>query len=72
MTTTTNHYSLQELNKMDTIMEGHSEDLKYDKKHIRIWLSRMTIEDGMTYNNEVSVEVRVNDQWSIVDTYEAK
>jgi hypothetical protein len=42
-------------------------DLKF-----RIWLSRMTKEDGMPYDNQVTVEVLENGNWKEVDQYQAK
>ena len=50
-------YTAKELEKMPTISEGQADDLKVEKKSkYRIWLSRMTIEDGMPYNNQVTEE----------------
>lgn len=41
---------------MPTIKQGHTDDLKVDTGTMRIWLSRMTIDDGMPYNNQVTIE----------------
>jgi len=40
---------------------------------IQIWLSRMTIEDGMPYNNQVIESWCLNTgEWLLVNKYEAK
>lgn len=66
-------YTLAELEEMETIRESHEDNLKVDNGHIRIWLSRMTIEDGMPYNNMVTVEILnpKNYAWETIAEYEA-
>lgn len=50
-------YTAIELNKLPTISESQADDLKIEKKgKYRIWLSRMTKEDGMPYDNQVTEE----------------
>lgn len=69
-------YSLQELEAMPTIMEGQFDDLKIEEidgdSKVRVWLSRMTKEDGMPYDNQVTVEVYgpPDYKWQNVDQYE--
>jgi hypothetical protein len=49
-------YKLAELEAMPTITAGQFDDLKFETENRRVWLSRMTVEDGEPYNNKVSVE----------------
>jgi hypothetical protein len=68
-------YKLKELDKMPTLSIGQADDLKiYNTKRLnKVWLSRMAIEDGMPYNNQVTIE-RYNPEagrWVIVEQYEA-
>lgn len=50
------HYTLAELSALPTLSQGHTDDLKIETKGVRVWLSRMTVEDGMPYDNQVTVE----------------
>jgi hypothetical protein len=67
-------FTLEELENMETISQGHMEDLKFDNGSIKIWLSRMTKEDGMPYDNQVTVEFYnpKNYKWETIDEYEAR
>jgi hypothetical protein len=69
-------YTLEELESMPTISKGHTDDLKYEDDDTRVWLSRMTVEDGMPYNNQVTVEkyeeIDGSWIWHTVDEYEAE
>jgi hypothetical protein len=62
-------YSTEELADMPTVSQGHFEDLKVNTADTRIWLSRMTVEDGMPYNNQVTVEKLVDGNWTTVEEY---
>lgn len=67
-------YTLAQLEALPTIKQGHTDDLKIESGNGRVWLSRMTIEDGQPYNNQVTIE-RFNDakgRWETVTSYEAK
>jgi hypothetical protein len=60
-----------------TISEGHTSDLKWDTGRTRVWLSRMTKEDGMPYDNQVIVETRQHAAskgplWKTTLKYQAK
>ena len=66
------HYSLREMEKRKTLHSGHTDDLKFESKGIRVWLSRMTVADGMPYDNQVTVEKLKNGSWVTVEEYEAK
>lgn len=67
-------YTLKQLQARKTIAQGQADDLKIETAQHRVWLSRMTIEDGMPYNNQVTVERfnTVSGNWLTVDEYEAK
>ncbi len=66
-------YTLKQLEAMETVHKGHFDDLKFDNGVIQIWLSRMTIEDGMPYNNQVIESWCLNTgEWLLVNKYEAK
>lgn len=66
-------YSLKNLLKRKTISQGHTDDLKIETKTKRVWLSRLTIADGMPYNNQVTEEQYQAPQyeWKTIGTYEA-
>lgn len=64
------HYTKEELKAMPTIHSGHFDNLKIDTGTTRVWLSRMTVADGMPYNNQVTVEKLVNGKWETVETYQ--
>ncbi len=49
-------YKLAELEALPTLSQGHTDDLKVETENQRVWLSRMTIDDGQPYNNMVTVE----------------
>lgn len=65
-------YTVQYLASLPTLHEGHFDNLKIETPTKRVWLSRMRIEDGMPYNNEVTVEQKIKGDWVTVKTYEAK
>ena len=66
------NYTLKELEGLKTIMQGQADDLKIEDGNIRVWLSRMTIGDGMPYNNQVTVEkLDENGSWNTIEEYEA-
>lgn len=65
-------HSLKYLEDKKTIYAGQFDDLKIETATKRVWLSRMTTDDGMEYNNQVTVEELKNGRWEIVDKYQAK
>jgi hypothetical protein len=65
-------YTLRELQAMETISQGHTDDLKIKSEDIKVWLSRMTIEDGMAANNMVTVEKLIDGRWETVEEYPAR
>jgi hypothetical protein len=66
-------YTLRELQAMETISQGHTDNLKIKTEDTKVWLSRMTVEDGMPYNNMVTIEKLTNDgRWETVEEYPAR
>lgn len=65
---------LSTLEKKPTIRQGHTDDLKIETKNRRVWLSRLTVEDGMPYNNQVTEEIYnvPKGRWETLKQYEAK
>jgi hypothetical protein len=51
-------YTLTELEALPTLMVGQTDDLKIETPTHRVWLSRMTVADGMPYPNQVTEEYR--------------
>ena len=62
-------FTAKALSALETITEGHMNDLKIDTGNSRIWLSRLTTLDGMPYDNQITIEVMRAGKWVIVDTY---
>lgn len=77
-------FTLAEVRKMRVLHQSHFDNLIYanfdidspfrDGGEIRVWLSRCTIEDGMPYNNQITVEEFDANagRWNTIDVYEAK
>lgn len=66
-------YTLKELQQLETITQGHTDNLKIKTENTKVWLSRMTVEDGMPYNNMVTIEKLTNDgRWETVEEYPAR
>lgn len=65
-------FTLKEICAMPTLRSGHFDNLVFESENKRVWISRMTVEDGMEYNNQVTVEKLVDTGWEIKDQYEAK
>lgn len=68
----TRTFSAEELRAMPTLSKSQADNLKVDDGKHRVWLSRMRVEDGMPYNNQVTVEENKNGTWVIVRTYRAR
>jgi hypothetical protein len=64
-------YSLGYLLSLPTLESGHFDNLKIDTGVERVWLSRMTKEDGAAYDNGVTVERMNNGVWEAVEEYPA-
>jgi len=64
--------TLAELEARPTLHSGHFDNLKAEGADYRVWLSRMTVADGMPYNNQVTLERLIKGRWQTVETREAK
>lgn len=66
-------YKLNVLESLPTISQGQTDDLKIQTKRYRVWLSRMTKEDGMPYDNQVTIEnLNSSYNWVIISQFQAK
>jgi hypothetical protein len=65
-------FTKEELELLPTISSGHFDDLKVDTGTARVWLSRVTVEDGAPYNDQVTVERLVKGKWVITEQYPAE
>ena len=65
-------YSLDYLESLPTLNQGHTCDLKLDNGKRRVWLSRCGVDDGLPYDNMVTVEKLQDGRWVTVSTYEAE
>lgn len=65
---------LSTISKLPTLSQGHTDDLKIATPSRRVWLSRLTREDGMPYDNQVTEEVfnKHTGQWVTMRQYEAR
>lgn len=63
--------SADELENMETIVQGHADDLKIDDGRFKVWLCRCGIEDGMPYDNAVTIETVIEGKYVEVLMYEA-
>lgn len=64
-------WNLADLEALPTLSVGQTDDLKVDRGNRRVWLSRMTVADGMPYDNQVTVEILDRGRWVILDQYQA-
>jgi len=64
--------TLEEAKNMTVLSQGHFDNLIYEENNIRIWLSRMTIADGIPYDNQITVEEYCDGVWATLDVYQAK
>ncbi len=65
-------YALAQIEAMPTLNQGWTDDLKVEEPGHRVWLSRMGVEDGQPYNNQVTVEALKDGSWVTVEEYEAR
>lgn len=65
-------YTLKELQAMETISQGYTDDLKIKTEDTKVWLSRMTVEDGMPHDNMVTVEKLIDGRWVTIEEYPAE
>ena len=63
--------TLDELEVIDTVIQGQADNLKIDDKGFRVWLSRCDTYDGMPYDNAVTIEKLIDNRWVEVLMYKA-
>ena len=66
------HYTAEELQALPTLATGQADSLKIDSDGIRVWLCRCGLDDGMPYDNQVTVERLAAGRWITVETYPAE
>lgn len=63
-------YTASELRDLPTLSVSRADNLKIDTGTIRVWLCRCGVEDGMPYNDAITVERLVNGRWVTIAQYE--
>jgi hypothetical protein len=63
--------TLNELESIETIESGHTDDLKINDNSFKVWLCRCDTYDGMPYDNAVTIEKYIENRWVEVLMYEA-
>ncbi|KPK27043.1 MAG: hypothetical protein AMK69_11070 [Nitrospira bacterium SG8_3] len=53
----------KDLEGLPTLMKGHFDDLKLETEEYRFWLSRMSVEDGMPYEDAITIEKLIDGKW---------
>lgn len=61
--------TLEQLDEMPTLHQGQFDNLKFEDNRTRVWLSRMSIDDGMPANHIVTIEHLVGGYWEQVHSY---
>lgn len=62
-------YSASELESMPTLSQGWTDDLKIQTTTKKVWLARVGVEDGMPFNDGVTVETLRNGRWEETEYY---
>lgn len=62
--------STEQLVSMDSIQNGHNADLKIDDGQVRVWLSRLSKEDGDPFDNTVYIERYSEGKWVLSEYYD--
>lgn len=61
-----------ELEDLPRLAQGQADDLKVDDGDgWRVWLCRCGVEDGMPFDNQVTVERLIDGRWITVAVWEA-
>jgi hypothetical protein len=71
-TLSASQFSLDELEALPTIAQGQADNLKIDTGIERIWLCRCGVEDGMPYDNAVTLERLEDGAWVFVEMCPAR
>lgn len=71
---TLKRYTANELRDLPTLATGQADNLKLeftDPYHgeVRVWLSRCGVEDGMPYDDIITIENLAEGRWVQVDQY---
>lgn len=69
---TASYYPLAYLKSLATICSSQADDLKIEENGFRVWLSRVKIEDGMPFDNAVTIEILTQDKWVEVSCFPAE
>ncbi|MCP4848972.1 MAG: hypothetical protein GY899_13610 [Verrucomicrobiaceae bacterium] len=51
------------LNSMPTLSAGQADDLKIQTPQFKVWVSRLTVEDGTIENHAISIEYLDDGVW---------
>ena len=60
-------YTVNELEALPTLYQGHTDDLKVETDTERVWLSRMQPEDGEVY--QIHHETLIDGSWIVTSEY---
>ena len=64
-------FSLRDLSRRRTLSTSQADDLKIERRGLRVWLSRCGVEDGEPYDNKVTIEEFIGGRWVETYVYEA-
>ena len=64
-------YTLSHLAGLPTLCTGQADDLKIDTGNQRVWLSRCGLDDGMQFENTVTIEFLIDGKWEQMHQYQA-
>ena len=62
-------YTADELRELPTLCTGQASNLKIDDGETRVWLCRCGIEDGMPFDDMISIERLINGRWHRGEEY---
>lgn len=60
-----------DLEDLETIEQGHTDDLKISDGIFKVWLCRCDTYDGMPYDNAVTIEKVIDGRWVEILMYES-
>lgn len=61
--------TLKEALELPVISQGHFDNVIQETSEFRVLISRMTVADGMPYDNQISVLQLVDGSWQTVELY---
>lgn len=62
-------YTAEELRDLPTLAQGQTDNLKIDTGTERVWLCRCGFEDGMPYDDMITIERLQDGRWVTVEEY---